>query len=301
MKRLSFLLLFLFPVGLLAQSIKDVRINEILVYNKNSLHDDYGRPVSWIELANLGYNKVNVGGCYLKANGKEYRIPRDDPRTIIPTRGYLVFYAAGDSNKGVFHTNLTLEGANCIEFYDQYGVLIDTFTFDPKEMKEDVSYGWIVDTDGVEKKMNLSATTPGSSNNTIEKISQAETFRKADPVGIILTITTIVMVSIVLVMLFYIFKLFSYYYARPIKIRRRIRKRRGITTEEEYAESTESTEVTMRAITYDELAALAAVLYKYSEELHDSESNILTINRVKRMYSPWNSKIQTLRKTPEKR
>jgi len=298
MKRLPLLLFLLFPVGLLAQSIRDVRINEILVYNKNSLHDDYGRPVSWIELANRGYNKVNVAGCFLKANGKEYRIPRNDPRTIMLTRGYLVFYAAGDSDKGVFHTNLTLEGADCIEFYDQYGVLIDTFTFDPKEMKEDVSYGWVVDTDGVEKKMNLAATTPGSSNNTVEKISQAEIFHKADPVGIILTITTIVMVSIVLTLLFYIFKLFSYYYARPIKIRRRIRKRRGIKSETESGESEESAEVTLGTITYEELAALAAVLYKYSEELHDSESNVLTINRVKRMYSPWNSKIQTLRKNP---
>jgi len=294
--RTTFLLLFLFPAGLFAQSIKDVRINEILVYNTNSLHDDYGRAVSWIELANRGYNKVNVAGCYLKANGKEYRIPRNDPRTLIPTRGFIVFYAAGDVGKGVFHTNLTLEGADCIEFYDQYNVLIDTFSFDPNEMIENVSYGWMLDDDGVERKMNLPATTPGSSNNTVERISQAEMFRQADPVGIILTITTTIMVAIVLTMLFYIFKILSYYYARPIKIRRVTRKKAGTVAEGELTE-----EVTVGAITGEELAALAVALYKYSEELHDTESNILTINQVKRMYSPWNSKIQSLRRVPEKR
>ena len=303
MKRFTYstvlILFFSIPAQVFAQSVKDVRINEIMVFNTNGLRDDYGRAVSWIELANRGYNKVNVAGCYLKANGKEYRIPRGDSRTLMLTRGYLVFFASGDSGKGIFDMNITLQDADCVEFFDQYGVLIDTFRYDPNEMIEDVSYGWMLDHDGVERKMNLPAATPGSSNNTIEKVSQAELFRKADPVGIILTITTTVMVAIVLTMLYYIFKLISYYYARPIKIRIKIRKRRVKKVETIVEER--STEVTVGAITYEELAALAVALYKYSEELHDTESNILTINRVRKMYSPWNSKIQTLRRTPDRR
>ena len=34
---------------------------------------------------------------------------------------------------------------------------------------------------------------------------------------------------------------------------------------------------------------------------HDIEETILTINKVKRTYSPWSSKIYTLRETPMRR
>jgi ABC-type cobalt transport system substrate-binding protein len=34
---------------------------------------------------------------------------------------------------------------------------------------------------------------------------------------------------------------------------------------------------------------------------HDVEETILTISRVKRSYSPWSSKIYTLRETPHKK
>ena len=34
---------------------------------------------------------------------------------------------------------------------------------------------------------------------------------------------------------------------------------------------------------------------------HDAESTVLTINKVKRAYSPWSSKIYSLREVPEHR
>ncbi len=39
------------------------------------------------------------------------------------------------------------------------------------------------------------------------------------------------------------------------------------------------------------IAAISLALHKYLDELHDNESNIVTIKRVKKAYSPWNSKI----------
>jgi hypothetical protein len=45
-------------------------------------------------------------------------------------------------------------------------------------------------------------------------------------------------------------------------------------------------------------AAIAMTLYLYASELHDAENMVLTINKVSRTYSPWSSKIYTLRKTP---
>jgi len=47
-------------------------------------------------------------------------------------------------------------------------------------------------------------------------------------------------------------------------------------------------------------AAIAMALHLYQSEMHDYENTVLTIQKVSRNYSPWSSKIYTLRKTPNK-
>jgi hypothetical protein len=47
-------------------------------------------------------------------------------------------------------------------------------------------------------------------------------------------------------------------------------------------------------------AAIATALYLHYNELHDRESNVITIERVRKRYSPWSSKIYSLRKWPHK-
>ncbi len=47
------------------------------------------------------------------------------------------------------------------------------------------------------------------------------------------------------------------------------------------------------------IAAIAAALAEHFGEGHDIEDTILTIRRMKRAYSPWNSKIYNLRVMPE--
>ena len=45
-------------------------------------------------------------------------------------------------------------------------------------------------------------------------------------------------------------------------------------------------------------AAIATALYLYKQEVHDYENLVLTIKRVEKKYSPWSSKIYSLRKWP---
>lgn len=47
-------------------------------------------------------------------------------------------------------------------------------------------------------------------------------------------------------------------------------------------------------------AAIATALYLHYNELHDPESNVITIQRVRKRYSPWSSKIYSLRRWPHK-
>ena len=277
-------------ITLSAQSIRDVRINEIQVHNTDGFRDEYGHLGGWIELFNTGYGKVNIAGATFKINGAEYRLPKGSP-IIIPTRGYLLFYAGGTPNKGLFHTNFTLKDTDFIAFYDADGKLIDRLDFNPADMIENVSFGWFVNANGKESLINLSATTPGSDNNTEEKIPKAEIFRQADPNGIILTIISVLVVTIALTVLFFIFKSMGDFHVK--------RAKRKAESGRTLLHTTGKNEE--RMVTNDELAAIAIALFKYSEELHDIEDAVLTINRVAKIYSPWNSKIYNMNQLPSKR
>jgi len=297
MLRFKFILLIisLFPaIPLLSQSIRNVRINEIQVLNIDGFRDEYGHAGSWIELYNKGYGKVNIASCTLKVKGKTYQIPQGDPSTVIPSQGYIVFFAAGTPDKGTFHTNFTLDDTDFIEFYDTDGKLIDKFQFNPADMVENVSFGWFEDYDHKEKLMNLPATTPGSSNNTLTKVHRSEVFKKADPFGIILTVINIGIVTIALTLLFFAFKFMGNY------LTRRAGKKLAPVTAVQTGNVVSGGEKKKRVVTNDELAAIAIALYKYSEIMRRHEEMVLTINKVSKVYSPWNSKIYGLRQSPTK-
>lgn len=45
----------------------------------------------------------------------------------------------------------------------------------------------------------------------------------------------------------------------------------------------------------DKMAAIAMALYLHFNEMHDEESNVITIQRISKTYSPWSSKIYNMR------
>ncbi|MDE7189819.1 MAG: OadG family protein, partial [Muribaculaceae bacterium] len=51
----------------------------------------------------------------------------------------------------------------------------------------------------------------------------------------------------------------------------------------------------------DVIAAIAMALAEHFDSTHDLEDTILTIRRMRKAYSPWNSKIYNMRPTPELR
>jgi hypothetical protein len=295
--RFTIILIGLFlPALVLSQSVKSIRINEIQVHNTDGFRDEYGRANSWIELYNAGYNKVNLAGCILRVKEKEYRIPGGDPATIIATRGYMVFFAGGTPDKGTFYTNFTLENTDFVEFCDSDGNVVNRFDFDPAVMVGNKSYGWFEDLDGMEKVMQLPATTPGSNNNTILKEHRSELFKRHDPTGLVLTLICIVFVTLTLTLLYFIFKYMGNYY---IKIAGK--KSKKATAASVSSGAMRDTTGKKEVITNDELVAVAVALYKYSERLHDAENMVLTINKASKVYSPWSSKIYGLRQYPVKK
>ncbi len=71
-----------------------------------------------------------------------------------------------------------------------------------------------------------------------------------------------------------------------IDAKRRLRKR-GIK-----GEMPDNKEITQ--VSGEENAAIAMALHMFMNEMHDEESNIITIRKVSRTYSPWSSKIYGL-------
>jgi hypothetical protein len=47
----------------------------------------------------------------------------------------------------------------------------------------------------------------------------------------------------------------------------------------------------MKEIPNGDMVAIAMALHLFYDEVHDTESNVITIKRIERRYSPWSSKI----------
>ena len=286
--------------GAVAQGIKDVRINEVLVFNENNYIDSYGQHVGWIELHNTSHGKVDVGGCYLTiykdGKGEMYPIPKGDPRTVIPPEGYVVFFAEGTATKGVFHTNFTLDQTGYLALYDQSGkTLVDEISYRVEDQVTDVSIGIIHGEHGESILTTLTATTPHATNEKEDAIPKSERFRMADPYGLAMAVTAMAVVFSALILLYLLFRTIGRLNMRAV--RKKHAKEEQVKNQAIHPVMPDDSEV----IIGEQLAAIAMALYQYQNDLHDIESNVITINKVARAYSPWSSKIYGLRQFPGKK
>jgi len=285
-----------------AQSMSDMRINEILVKNTDDFVDDFGHKVGWIELFNSSYGTVDIGGCYLTndpQNLTKYLVPKGDVLTKIKPRQHTLFWADNQPFRGTFHINFTLDESKEVLLVSSDGkTIIDRISIPHEILGENVSYGRIMDGKDVltsDKRVDISKTwgplkrtSPKTSNYGVDIESAAVVFKKIDPYGAIMSFTAMTVVFISLILLYVMFKYIGKYNLRISRKNTELAASDGkkIITEEET-----SAEV---------YAAISTALHCYfdDEEAHDYEHTILTIDKVTRNYSPWSSKIYTLRETP---
>ena len=100
--------------------------------------------------------------------------------------------------------------------------------------------------------------------------------------GIIISITGYLIVFFALLLLYYSFKMASKFLQYNIK------KKLTRLGKMPHIKENQSFEIPGQV-----MAAIAMTIY-LSRELHDDESNILTIKKASRAYSPWSSKIYGL-------
>ena len=291
-KKIGVLLLFVLLVsfGAKAQRATSMRINEVLVINADNLVDDYGKRHGWIELFNTSAGTVNIAGCFLtddKNNPKKYPIPKGDVLTQIPPHQHTLFWADGEPNRGTFHVNFTLDPSkeNYIALYDADGkTLIDEITI-PAAQRPDVSYGRVIY--GQEEWAQLTKVTPSTNNLTLDSNEKIENFKTNDSLGIGMTITAMTVVFLGLLLLFLIFKQVG---KAAIAASKRNAQKAGAPVSASAPDE----------VSGEVFAAIATALYEMSDDNHDIEHTVLTIRKVRRAYSPWSSKIYSLRETPRK-
>lgn len=301
-------LFFLFMLGFThgrAQSATAFRLNEVLMNNQENVVDDYGQHNAWIEIWNSSFASADLKGCFLEVQVGDkapvrYPIPKSDVLTRIPPRQHTIFWADEMPSRGTFHTNFKLDAnQDCtIRLFDSNGTtLIDEVEI-PAGTIATPDHSYAREDDGTSQWVLKGGTnpthyvTPSTNNKTIDKNIKIENFQKNDADGIGMTITAMTVVFFALILLYISFSVIGRIAQKLTK--KNAMKASGITDYEEAKAKSlggESGEV---------FAAISMALHEYQGEAHDVEDMHLTINQVKKIYSPWSSKIYMLRQLPSR-
>lgn len=300
---LSLLLLIGFTSCTEQKSNSKLVINEVLVDNQTNFQDDYGVHSGWIEIFNKAYSTADLAGCLLKVSSQPgdtvtYFIPKGDVLTSIKPRQHTLFWADGNPRRGTFHTNFVLSktNANWIGLYDSGKKLLDQVVVPAGILAANQSYARVGDASAEWEVKGASAdkyVTPSTNNQTIESNPKMDKFEQHDPVGIGMAISAMSVVFLGLILLYICFKLIG-------KAAIKLRKRNAMIAHN-ITDKQEAKEKKLGEAPGEVIAAISMALHEAQGADHDVEETILTISRVKRGYSPWSSKIYTLRETPHKK
>ena len=312
------LLLFVFTLSFSAfAQHKGLRITEVMVENNTNITDEYGNRHAWIELYNTTRKSMQISTVFITNErvpegqtpdkSKMYVIPLNDKNTKIPHLQQAVFFADGDPWKGTFHASFELVPGqeNYIAIYDADGITKLDEVVVPANLPADNSYARTVEIANWDKiesnefnasewefrngENKESAITPGVNNQVIELNDKIEKFQKLDSSGVMLTVMAMAIVFLALILLSICFYIFGKINANIAKKNKAAAQSAGGAIDHEDVE-VDSSEV---------IAAISMALYQHLNA-HDYEDTVLTINKVKRAYSPWSSKIYTLRELPNK-
>lgn len=295
---LLFALAMTLSSGVFAQKTTSLKINEVLITNETNYQDDYGVHSAWIEIFNPSYGSVDLKGCYLtndKNNPKKYPIPKGDVLTLISPRQHTLFWADDKPQRGTFHINFSLDPTkdNYIALYDSNGeTLIDEITIPANTLGVDQSYARVTD-GGDEWEVrgeNGKYVTPSTNNVTLDKNEKIEKFKEHDSFGIGMSITAMSVVFVALILLYICFKIVGNLSMKLM--RKKEMDAKGVTS------LSEAKSQKLGKTSGEVFAAIAMALHEMQNDVHDVEDTVLTISKVKRTYSPWSSKIYTLRQTP---
>ncbi len=297
-------------LGVSAQNVSGLRINEYCVINENGIGDETGETGAWIEVFNTTYGTVDIAGCYLSNdvnNPKMYFIDKGEKKTKIPPRGYYVFWADNQSAKGQDHLNFDLAESNVIILSATDGSLVDQVEIPAAALDTNAVYGRVDDSKSINDWEVKVMPTPGYLNRSNlfteyklgvltegefdprDVMTKSEKMIDMDPYGWMMAIIAMSVVFCALIILCFLFKGVG-------ALSMRSANKKSSASAPAASESVKHSDTS--ADTYVAIA-MALELYMQDNEAHDEESDVLTKLHTDRSYSPWSSKIYTLRQTPQ--
>jgi len=274
-----------------------------MVQNDNSVVDDYGKHTAWVELFNSTFAPLDISSVFItndSTNKKMYPVPLGDVNTEIPARQHVIFWADGQPSKGTFHMNFTLTPGrdNWIGVYDADGLTLIDEVVIPASLLNDQSYArrseavedceiWEVRTG--EGDLYI---TPSSNNLIKDTNNKVDMFAEKDKRGLGLTVMAMAIVFSALLLLSVCFYVLS-------KISSRMSgKRKEKATSDLLTETVEADGIP-DPDSGEVIAAIGLALNQHLDS-HDKESDVITIRKVKKAYSPWSSKIYNMRELPRR-
>lgn len=144
---------------------EQVKINEIMASNGNTIQDSFGKTPDWIELKNLSDEDIDLSGLCLSDGKKDLAKFVFPEGVVLPAHGFLVIFCSGEESVQMLdggvveiHTafKLSADGEKVVLSYQD--VILDLVRFD--EQTKDIS--WALKEDG--SWAFSSVPTPGEEN-----------------------------------------------------------------------------------------------------------------------------------------
>ena len=256
-------------------------LNEVLIENESNFQDDYGVHSAWIEVFNKSYTSTDLAGFQIRMSNQAgdtacYSIPKGDVLTLVKPRQHALFWADGEPNRGTFHTNFVMDGNTdtWIGLYDSGKKLIDQIIISANTLQANQSYARESDASEaweVKGADENKYVTPSTNNKTLSGNAKMEKFQDHDGSGIGMSITAMGVVFCGLLLLYICFRFIGK--ASVSMSRRRAMKSKDITCTEEAKEKK------LGEAPGEVFAAIAMAMHE-SQNMHDVEETVLTINRV---------------------
>ena len=271
-----------------AQGAKSLKFNEILVTNTASLVDEYGCRSAWIEFHNDAFASANARNCFLTNNRAVlnpelsaperikmmYQIPAGDVATAIKGKQKMLFFADELPKRGTFHTSFTLADSteNWIALYDANGTtLLDSVTV--PALGENQSWARAKDGIGEWRIVEAENVTPAATNIIEAGEGKVAKFKRMDRYGLGMTVMCMAVVFAALAILWFLFALIGKIFASTISS-----TKKAAAPAAAPAPKKEEHMLRKGGKADEEMAAICMALHEHFGNVHDEESDILTID-----------------------
>ena len=286
-----------------AQGARNIKINEVLTNNRSGLIDEYGQRLPWVELANTSYSTYNVRGMYITTDKgvldkglSVYKrvkmmslVPSNDPRTELKGRQHVVFFLNSSPERGALHltAKTNKDTPTWLALYDANGTdLIDSVSI--PALKPDMSYARYSDGSGNWCLRAGESVTPDTENFVKADENKILKWKRNDPHGFVITILSMGIVFSCLTLLYVFFRLFGTYMEQKYRIKAATEKHpylmKLLKAGKKVAKTTHKTTVLIKEGLQTKgndkeiyIAVISMALHEYLNDLHDTESGIITI------------------------